>query len=361
MRNVSGLEAAYRDFGPKGVKFYFIYKTLAHPELVGSYVQPFTLEERVTHARRAEKQLGSTIPWIVDSMDNRLKHALGDRANSEYIIDPDGAIVRKRAWSDPDAVRKDLTELVGPVEKPTNPDDLGLKAVAAETKTEGKEGDAGKSAPRVSRLGMFPLRTMPVFDPDGKPFYVKLRCEADLTVMDQGHGKMYLGFHLDPLYEVHWNHLNAPPRFELQATEGIKLSQTAGQATPVSVETDTDPREFLLDVIEWPEDKELRLTVTYFACTDELCHAVRQSYVIHRKRDADGGAARGAAFRGMTTESMLKMLMSGDKNRDGKISESELNSIQRPRFADFDIDKDGMLDQKEIQALAERTNTSRDF
>ena len=53
-------------------------------------MQPFTLEERLAHARQAEKQLGASIPWLVDAMDNRLKHALGDRPNSEFIIDPEG-------------------------------------------------------------------------------------------------------------------------------------------------------------------------------------------------------------------------------------------------------------------------------
>jgi hypothetical protein len=66
------LEAIHRDYGPKGVKFFFVYKTLAHPELVGDYVQPFTLDERLEHARAAAKQLGATIPWLVDDLDNRL-------------------------------------------------------------------------------------------------------------------------------------------------------------------------------------------------------------------------------------------------------------------------------------------------
>ena len=44
----------YRDYGPKGVKFFFVYKTLAHPELAGNYVQPFTLEERLAHARQGQ-------------------------------------------------------------------------------------------------------------------------------------------------------------------------------------------------------------------------------------------------------------------------------------------------------------------
>ena len=79
----------YRDYAPKGVKFYYLYKTLAHPGMSG-YVAPFTLAERLMHVEQAEVQLGSRIPWIADAMTNELKHALGDMPNSEFISDPDG-------------------------------------------------------------------------------------------------------------------------------------------------------------------------------------------------------------------------------------------------------------------------------
>ena len=104
--NISGLEAVHRDYSPKGVQFYFIYKALAHPELAGDYVQPFTLDERLAQARQARKQFGTQIPWVVDAMDNRLKHALGDRPNAQFLINPEGVIVRKRAWANPVEVRK---------------------------------------------------------------------------------------------------------------------------------------------------------------------------------------------------------------------------------------------------------------
>ena len=57
------------------------------------------------------------------------------------------------------------------------------------------------------------------------------------------------------------------------------------------MESDIDPREFLLDVEAWPADKPVRLTVTYAACTDDICHEVRQVYVLRRERDRDGGRA----------------------------------------------------------------------
>ena len=65
------------------------------------------------HVAQAERQLGSRIPWLVDTMTNGLKHALGDMPNSEFIVDPDGRVAARRAWSDPTALRRDLKRIVG--------------------------------------------------------------------------------------------------------------------------------------------------------------------------------------------------------------------------------------------------------
>ena len=101
------------------MKFYYIYKALAHPGLNG-YVTPYTLEERLMQIQEAKRTLGSRIPWISDTMSNDLKHALGDASNPEFIIDPDGRLANKRMWSDPEGLREDLARLVGPVENPTD-------------------------------------------------------------------------------------------------------------------------------------------------------------------------------------------------------------------------------------------------
>lgn len=279
----------YRDYGPKGVKFFFVYKSLAHPELAGGYVQPFTLAERLAHARQGTKQFGTTIPWLVDAMDNRLKHALGDRPNSDYIIDPAGKIVRKRAWSHPGEVRKDLEKLVGPVAKITKEADLKLN-LQIPLKAPAERG----VVPRVQRPRMQALEMVPVIDPKGLPFYAKLRVEGDAGLLRTGAGKLYLGFHLDPFHGAHWNNLTPPLRYQLELPAGAKVEKATGAAPKVQVASDCDPREFLLDVAAWPDGKPIKLTVTYSACVEEACHVVKQEYVIHLRRDRDGGSARGA-------------------------------------------------------------------
>ena len=277
MRKVSGLEAVYRDYGPKGVKFFFVYKALAHPERSG-ILQPVTLDERLAQAREATKRLGNTIPFLADAIDNRLKHALGDRNNSEFIIDPQGKIVRKRTWSDPEAVRQGPRGTRGQGGQDHETGGRG----AEESRSRRPDAAAKGVVQKVPRTGMSPLLAPPQIEKDGAPFYAKLRAEAEAAVLEQGKGKLYLGFHLDPFHRVHWNNLRKPLRYELEIPEGVKLSAKGGEATKPKVETDIDPREFLLDVEAWPAGKTVRLTVTYAACTDDACHEVRQTYELRR-------------------------------------------------------------------------------
>ncbi len=338
----------HRDYRAKGVKFFFIYKSLAHPELAGGYVQPFTLAERLAHARQAEKQLGASIPWLVDAMDNRLKHALGDRPNSEYILDPRGRIVRKRAWSHPGEVRKDLEALVGKSDTLTREEDVKL-ALAPPVKAPAARG----VVPRLKRPRMQALEMQPRIEAKGQPFFAKLRAEGDADLLSEGAGKLYIGFHLDPFHGAHWNNLTAPLKFTL---EGEGLEKVTREAPKVKPASDADPREFLLDIKEWPDGKPLTLTVYYSACVgEESCHVVKQSYTLWLRRDRDGGGARGAGAGFWGEDEFAKQLLSRSKSRD-KVSEAEVMGLVRPHFKHFDTNKDGFLDHEELKAVARWLN-----
>ena len=120
---------------------------------MSNYIDPFTLEERLMHVAQAEVQLGSRIPWLADAMTNELKHALGDMPNPEFIIDPDGRVVGRRAWSNPTALRQDLERLVGPVENPTRVSDLGLvTAPAVADRRQGNRAASRAARPDVHAL-----------------------------------------------------------------------------------------------------------------------------------------------------------------------------------------------------------------
>jgi hypothetical protein len=352
------LETVERDYSPKGVRFYYVYKALAHPEHE-RYVTPFTLKERLMHIEEAERRLGSRITWLCDGMSNDLKSALGGVPNAELLIDPEGRVARRRAWSDPDALRDDLAELVGPVEKPTRVSDLELKT------TPPPDTVATGIVPRIELPGgMRPLLIEPLLEDTKLPFYVKLRAEADAGLLRSGAGKLYLGFHLDPLYHVHWNNLAKPLEFELSVPETVRVSPPKGSAPKVQEPADADPREFLIDV-RGGEAGPLELTVRYFACDDAntFCVPVTQRYVVHLEPDPHGGrvstrGGRGAGPR-RNREDMAARMMRWDANGDGRLARDEAPDRMRDHFDRIDTNGDGVIDADEIEAMAERMQQRR--
>jgi len=290
--NVSSLETVFRDYAPKGVKFYYIYKTLAHPEYIG-YVNPFTLEERLMHVAEAKRTLGMEIPWIVDNMENTLKEVLSKRfSNAEIIVDAQGKVIEKRAWSRPEEIRKVLARLVGPVENPTRVEDLDLKT-APPPKAAGSGVVSRIDRPDPAQ--MRPLIVKPVSSQWDEPFYAKLRAEAELDLLKNGKGKFYLGFHLDPLYNVHWNNLVSPIQVTIEAPPGMTLSATELTGPEVKEESDIDPREFLLDVTKGQTDEPIQVKTFYYACNDEegWCKPLTQRYQVYLEMDWDGGTTHG--------------------------------------------------------------------
>ena len=118
------------------------------------------------------------------------------------------------------------------------------------------------------------------------PFYAKLRAEGDPELLATGGGTMYLGFHLDPLYRVHWNNEVDPVEFQITAPPGVTVTPARGVGADPEEPADADPREFLVDVVGQPDDT-LDLEVRYYACDDALtfCIPARQAYRVHLTRD----------------------------------------------------------------------------
>lgn len=60
-RTYPGVEAVYQDYKDvDDVQFFYLYKTLAHPEYQG-YVQPATLEERLAHIPEVKRVLDTSL------------------------------------------------------------------------------------------------------------------------------------------------------------------------------------------------------------------------------------------------------------------------------------------------------------
>ena len=350
------METIERDYTPEGVQFYYLYKQLAHPEL-DHYVDPYTLEERLMHVAQAERQLGSRIPWIADAMTNELKHALGDMPNSEFIIDPDGRILERRAWSDPTALRDDLDRLIGPVENRTRLSDLDLPSEPpVATVVKG-------IVPRVTPPGrMMTLKVEPDLDSTELPFYTKLRADVDREFLRNGEGKLLLGFHIDPLYHMHWNNLAPPLTYTVTAPDGVRVTPASATFAEIEAPADADPREFLVDIGTDDSAVSFDLSVTYYACDDDntFCIPVTQSYAVSLQVDPDAGrvfgAGRGAGrFGGRgSPEAMIERIRGWDANNDGLVARSEVPEPMRDRFDRMDENGDGVLEADEIESLPAR-------
>jgi hypothetical protein len=204
---------------------------------------------------------------------------------------------------------------------------------------------------------MQPLEMEPQIDPAGKPFYAKLRAEADSTLVQQGVGKLYLGFHLDPVYGAHWNNLVPPLKYTLDLPDVGTVARREGEGPKVDFAADADPREFLVDVSGWPTDLPIRLTVTYAACVNDGCHVVRQTYLLYRRRDRDGGLARGAGAGFWDPDEFVRQMLTHDRNGDGKLSRDEATGLLVPHFDRFDTNRDGRLDADELREAARWLNS----
>jgi hypothetical protein len=280
------METVKLDYEDK-VNFYYIYKPLAHPEFQG-YVSPINLKERLMHIDEAKRRLGSSITWLADTMDNVYHQASGETPNSEILVGPNGMVLAARSCSDPDALRKDLAAAVGPVENPTQIADLNLPVQPV-------IGTVAKGVvPRVVKPGRFlPMEAVANEETAKVPFYTKLRAEGSQELYETGKGTMYIGFHLDPLYRVHWNNEAPPLEFEISTPDGITITPDKIVGPDPEEEADADPREFLVEVDSTAAGGVVDLTVKYFACDDELtfCIPVQQDYQITLVRDTSHGGA----------------------------------------------------------------------
>ena len=265
------------------MQFFYIYKPLAHPEL-DSYISPFSLDERLIHVAEAKRRLGTSVTWLADTMDNVLYALMGRTPNSEIILDRDGIVVAGRGWSDPAALRQDMERLVGAVKHPTGIADLNLPAQPPISTV------AKGVVPRVPLPeGAMPMGIEPLQENSEVPFYAKLRAEGTPELFATGKGTMYIGFHLDPLYRVHWNNEVDPVEFRITAPDGVSVTPARGVAVDPEEPADADPREFLVEVDARELDQTLDLQVRYFACDDALtfCVPVQQNYKVHLMRDED--------------------------------------------------------------------------
>lgn len=377
-----GVEAVARDYRPKGVQFFYFYKALAHPEYRG-YVAPLNLEERLLHISRAKEELGTSIPWLADTMEDALRLALKSGPNSEYLIDPGGKIIYSSQWSDAGALRAALAKVMGSVESPTATSSLHLPAQPKPGRADPRE-----SATRVVRPeGLVTLKVRPTA-PD-EVHYVKLRAEAEPELLSRGKGRLYLGFFPDPIRGAHWNNLAPPMRFSLVTPSGVKAEPREATAAAHPGDSDTEPREFWVTLDGDGPPASVGLKLSYHGCTDTLCLALAQEHTIVFERDDYGGWTFGfsprrtqgrgarpqsqAAAKAATGESPgtrgpmpggmgerhpspAEILQSFDRDKDGKIAPDEAPERMRSRWKSLDADEDNFVTLAELEARDARVS-----
>jgi hypothetical protein len=271
-----------------------------------------------------------------------------------------------RDWSNPQTLRDDLENLVGTIENPTRVSDLDLRI---------------DTTPRPAATGIVERVTLPdqgqplLVEPQESktPYYVKLRAEADKDLLRSGKGRLYLGFHLDPIYHVHWNNLARPLSWEISAADGISVTPSSGSGPKIEAESDIDPREFVVDVNAEHGAKLFEVTVKYFACNDEqgFCIPVTQKYTVTLQQDLDGGLARrsnggreagpggrppGAGTPGGRPPGGFSAarLMRFDTNNDGKVSRSEMPKQMIRMLDRADSNNDDAINEEEAKAMEAR-------
>ncbi|TWU43513.1 hypothetical protein Q31b_25540 [Novipirellula aureliae] len=294
------IEAVARDFKDRNVDFYFLYQSLTHPENWG-FVQPSSIEDRFAQVEHAKELLQTQIPWLTDPMDNQLKTYFVLTPNSQFVFDQSGKIVHRDSWGRGSSLRESLETLVGKPETLTTVEDLNLPHFERHLKSSSemlveRVRVEGKAVPlRVESGGesgsVAALRSN---DFNQSNRYAKLRPEADQQLIETGSGKLYLGFRQDPVLGASWNNLASPPAYKIVA-EGVTVSPATGQSKRLEVESDNEPREFLVDVKDWDANQPITVKLQYFACNKEKgwCKSVQQEFTVWLDEDESAGMVNG--------------------------------------------------------------------
>lgn len=280
-----GVEALERDYRDKGIQFYYVYRSLSHPER-NDYIDPFTIDERLLHIAESKKQLKVKIPYIADNMNNELRLGYGDIPNPAFIFDHEGRVVYMLAWADPELLRNVMAELAGPVDEPTQPADLDINH---DYRLRREQGD--KTVPPIETPDkLFPLKIEP--QDSEHPYYAKLTAEVESEVLEGKTGKLYLGFRMDPMYAVSWNNLAEPVQVTLETADGLEISSSQLSGTKPDVIKDKSQRQFLVEIhrIDNLQDP-FTVRIHYYACGDDntWCTPILQEYRVFFVRRKPAG------------------------------------------------------------------------
>ena len=360
------IEAAFADYSNKGVQFYYFYKALRHPELDG-YVQAQNMTERLMQLSEAQEKLGTKVPWIADTMDDQILHGLRSGSFSVYLISPENEIIYSSDQINRDGLRNALSKVAGAINNPTKTGDLNLPTVKRPAALVNEDSELGVKRPE----GMTILNIIPT-KPE-ETYYVKLRVEADDALLQTGTGRLFLGFYPDPIYDAHWNNLSAPMKFKLNLPKGVKATPSEASAKKGPGNSDTQPRQFWVDIKSDSKFSDIQLRLDYYGCTPDLCLPLTHEYSIQLKAEDRGSRTFGMnkGNKGNTREQARSKssvpnensrMQRMDANKDGSVSFEEMCEMMkkqraanyseqdtRRQFERLDSNKDGQISIGEME------------
>jgi EF hand len=357
-QNYPEIEAAYADYAPKGVQFFYFYKQLRHPELDG-YMQAQNMSERLLQLAEARKKLGTKVPWIADTMDDDMRKGLRSGSWSVYLISPKGEVVYASGRIDANGLRSALSKAVGPVATPTKASDLNLPQIVRPASFVNEDSELG-----VARPDGLSIVTIIATETE-ETYYVKLRAEADDALLNTGTGRLFLGFYPDPIHHAYWNNLTEPMKYKLTLPEGVVASPAEASSQKATGDKDTKPRQFWVDISSDKPFDEIGLKLDYFGCTSEMCLPLTHEYTIKMENENRGsrtyGMNTGRAGSSIPVNSVGHRMEGLDTSKDGLVSYDEMYTQMMKRngidfskekaqqhFDRMDLNKDGFLSLDEL-------------
>jgi hypothetical protein len=346
------IEALANDFKPLNVQCFYLYGALAHPENNG-YLQPFNLKERRRQVQLAESLLMTKTPWLYDGMDNQALAAVkGNDDSNVFVYDAEGGELHRGSLTDHNPLLSVLQKNAGTPPETSDPEIYPTPRIAA--LNPGKPDRLDRVNINPEKESFSAVRTVP--DESRIPFYAKLRVEADTELLKTGSGRLYLGFHLDPLYSVQWDNESDPLEYVIWSPVGIAAPSTDQAPEIRGAPVDNEPREFVLSARQLDLTKSLKLRVGYsvYSPLMERTITVSQSYTIQLEEDPFGGKAyrRQIAHKDPPRRNSAPMpfeLRHLDMNGDGRLSRSELSGNLWSKFPEIDTDRDGYISESEYR------------
>lgn len=107
------MERLAQKYGPHDVQVVCLYVREPHPgeRAFRQYEKHASYEHKLRYARELVRLKAMNIPVIVDGVDEAVHRALGSLPNLAYVIDKDGRVVYKAAWTNAEHLDEVLSEL----------------------------------------------------------------------------------------------------------------------------------------------------------------------------------------------------------------------------------------------------------